>query len=151
MPNWCEDTITVEGPTEALNEFLAAAKSEVEEYGEVDVKTDLSLAKLYPIPSDADWYSWCITNWGTKWDVESCHAVISHDGENSRAIFETQTAWNPPLSAFHHISTLFPALEFHIVYDEPGMDFAGVQVIQDGEVISNEEYESSNDEEDEEE
>lgn len=45
-----------------------------------------------------DWYSWCIANWGTKWNA--CEVYISDN------LIEFQTAWNVPdgiLEAFAYI------------------------------------------------
>ena len=138
MPNWCANTIKVSGPKEDLEQFLEAAKSVVEEYGVNGIKTDLSLDKLYPIPDnllEGGWNNWRVQNWGTKWDVESCQADVTHLTNESLAIFETNSAWEPPLEAFRYISTLYPTLTFNTTYDEPGNDFAGVEVVKNGEVV----------------
>jgi hypothetical protein len=144
MPNWCGNKIKVSGPKVALDAFLAAAKGIVNEYGK-DEETDLSLEKLLPTPPELlnggdGWYTWRLRNWGTKWDISSCKAQIAES--ECEAVFDTDSAWNPPLAAFLEISLSFPLLEFEVQYDEPNMDEAGVEVTQNGEVTHWEKYSS---------
>ena len=53
----------------------------------------------------ANWYTWCSSNWGTKWNAYDL--VITND-QPKRLAFHFQTAWAPPtpvlakLIAEHH-------------------------------------------------
>lgn len=71
-----------------------------------------------------DWYSWAVNNYGTKWG-DYDHHYFDRDGENLSIGYET--AWGPFEDYFwERVSLMFPGLEFIIVYEECGMDFAGV-------------------------
>src|SRR5262249_25451691 len=58
-----------------------------------------------------DWYSWCIENWGTKWNA--CHTNIDHSTiqHNYLEIF-FNTAWSAPTPVFHKMREMFPKLTF---------------------------------------
>lgn len=129
MPNWCQNILTVSGPVEDVERFIESAKSPVD-------NTDLSFGRLMPIPDDQqdNWYKWCITNWGTKWDVD---AVIRDkieyevgDTTHLAVTYVFSSAWSPPVELF---STLlnngydeYDNLYFHLAYAESGMGFIGV-------------------------
>lgn len=86
-----------------------------------------------------NWYDWSIKNWGTKWDAGQAH----FDATPGRRIYEFSTAWGPPAEWARAASEQFPALEFSIEYEEPGMCFAGGLVVAEGAVLVDErrEYE----------
>lgn len=94
MPNWCINTLEVQGKSEDLDRFMTKLKSVR--------KDELSLFQaLIPMPSDynteptaifkdqsewteneklcfekyghKDWYSWCNANWGVKWDISDVY------------------------------------------------------------------------------
>ena len=48
MPNWCENTLTVEGAETDVQRFKQLAKPKA-----TQADVDLSLASLYPISTDA--------------------------------------------------------------------------------------------------
>lgn len=90
MPNWCMNTLEIQGPIEDVDKFMEKIKS-----AEPD-KLSLFNA-LIPMPAEysgepasmtkeekdwsdneklcfekyghKDWYSWCNANWGVKWDI----------------------------------------------------------------------------------
>jgi len=85
MPNWCENTLIVSGDKKQIKQFKEKAKGKKN-------KTDLSLNNFVPLSKELEnttapslkpnkklikkygadnWYEWCISNWGTKWDVEA--------------------------------------------------------------------------------
>ena len=48
----------------------------------------------------ATWYSWCIANWGTKWDM--------HINQSDEAILIIETAWSSPLAWFDKFVKTLP-------------------------------------------
>ena len=73
----------------------------------------------------------CMENinvWGTKWDVDEVTVLCEQD----ELTYVFQTAWSPPLEWLHHVGKLYPHLEFKLSYNEPGYDFRGQLVIENG-------------------
>ena len=71
----------------------------------------------------ANWYDFCVNEWGTKWDVGG-------NGQEAQDIpgglmLTFDSAWSPPIDAFN---TLVETQGFSIrsMYYEPGMAFAGI-------------------------
>ena len=146
MPNWCENTLEVSGPTADIKAFKEKAKKE-----EGENKTELSLAAFVPLPAELkdtrspaltpdkrlinlygfdNWYDWQIHNWGTKWDV---NATISSEKPRTLHYF-FDSAWSPPITWLEKVSAQFPTLKFKLKYDEPGMGFHGVAKAFEGHV-----------------
>jgi hypothetical protein len=42
------------------------------------------------------------------------------------------SAWNPPVAWLVKVARDFPALRFKLTYDEPGIGFAGVALVDQG-------------------
>jgi hypothetical protein len=142
MPNWCDNTFTVEGAEAVVQRFKQLAKPQA---GQVD--SDLSLARLYPIPAGVfqgdvgpeesqrygknTWYHWCIKHWGTKWDVQ---ATLRNESPDF-LVYRFQSAWSPPVAWLKKVARDFPRLRFTLIYDEPGMGFAGTAIADQGKLI----------------
>jgi hypothetical protein len=84
-----------------------------------------------------DWYHWCISAWGCKWDLGSgdnsvylCHEV----SRPTKVVYEFDTAWSHPREAFLKISTMFPELEFELCFQEGGCAFEGTFTCKNGTV-----------------
>jgi hypothetical protein len=94
-----------------------------------------------------DWYEWAVKNWGTKWD---CYDVTSWDitenGDNSSATIYYQTAWSPVTNAWETISKNYPSLEFFHEFADEGGGFVGNQLIQNGDIVEDNDYEWDSDE-----
>jgi hypothetical protein len=149
MPNWCENILTVSGPTEEVDRFIKDNLGEDSE--------SLAFSKAVPEPtyegyngSSHDktlsglptWYHWRIANWGTKWepdtdlDIERKTNVV--DGENFlTATYYFSTAWGPGDVWFEKVVGKYPKLRFSYVYGEPGNNFGGVIVALGGRVTGN--------------
>lgn len=131
MPNWCENTLWVDGEPKDIKRFRKEAKSK--EY-------DLTLSKLHPMPealkntdaesSKPNWYDWCIKNWGTKWDVEG--KLTWEDDDFLEFFFPS--AWSPPITWLKNVSQKYPSLNFRLKYYEPNMRFMGVASAENGKV-----------------
>ena len=147
MPNYCNNTLEVNGSYNDLNRFWNKNKflSENEENNSF-----LSFNKSHPLPQHKEneqdeWYNWRLKNWGTKWDA--CECSISEDitiEENLPKKCKTffyyfDTAWTPPVEWMNKVSTLFPKIQFTITYEEAGCDFWGKETYVNGELIDIEE------------
>lgn len=53
--------------------------------------------RAYEECGHASWYSWSISNWGTKWNAYSFEVI---DEDESRLEFRFDTAWSPPELVF---------------------------------------------------
>jgi len=141
MPNWCNNvlTLTHENPefikrAEAafiegkfLNEFIPVPKELVnpdttthggDKQQELDALRDIMIEK-YGYES---WYSFCVTEWGTKWDVGDGHG-INEVSENSLCVY-FDSAWSPPIAAYEKLSDLI-GFKVEAYYCEEGVGFCG--------------------------
>ena len=81
-------------------------------------------------------YSWENANWGCKWGASSPDL----QAEEPRFLqYSFDTPWGPPEPFLQKISEDWPALSFELDYEEPGMDFAGTLVCEEGQIVSHEE------------
>ena len=70
----------------------------------------------------ANWYDWCVNEWGTKWDVgDEGSATLNEDGSLSASF---NSAWAPPIEAYRMLEDL--GFEIKAYYFEGGMMFAGI-------------------------
>lgn len=133
MPNWCDNTLVINGEPERVTEFLEIIKSE-------DAVIDFDT--LVPMPSAlrgrkspddqgaVTWYEWSVENWGTKWNA--CDAYIDEEGKGD-AVILFQTAWSPPVPWIEKVIKYFPWLSFELWWEEGGMGFAGIMEASNGE------------------
>ena len=57
-----------------------------------------------------DWYSWCLKNWGTKWNA--CRTEINDNSDHGYAEITFDTAWDAPTPVLRMMVELFPKLTF---------------------------------------
>ena len=141
MPNWCNNTLTLEHENPAM---IARAKAAflngrlLDEF--IPVPTDLQIvagsvgdaveqAKLVEqtelnrvTHGYGNWYDFCVNEWGTKWDVGSDDGVLN-DIEGG-IIVSFDSAWAPPCAAYEKLTEM--GFKILAMYYEPGMCFAGV-------------------------
>lgn len=83
---------------------------------------------------DQRWYSWCVTNWGTKWGSYDCD--VSVDDQGVVTVFYN-TAWSPFDDEFFEVmSAQMPEATLLNTYQESGCDFYGGQLARNGECRS---------------
>jgi hypothetical protein len=70
----------------------------------------------------ANWYDYCVNEWGTKWDIEPYEPVSL--GEDGRLTMSFDSAWSPPIGAYEKLVDL--GFSIRAYYNECGMAFAGV-------------------------
>ena len=88
----------------------------------------------------SDWYSWCVDNWGTKWDINVNQIECSLSGETEKIDivdseefkglkhinFWFESAYNAPISAYNTLLLKKPNLKLTATYYEKGYWFCGV-------------------------
>jgi hypothetical protein len=139
MPNWCNNTLEVTGSVDAMDKWrIALANDE-------SIEPWLSFDKLLPMPKELEenegWYGWRVENWGCKWDISGRDNQEPHASEPEYCGYGFETPWGPPLELFNNISPDFPGVRFELAYYEEGMQFAGLFIFKDGEIIHKEEHE----------
>lgn len=166
MPNWCMNTLLVNGPVDDVQRLLETVESS---------DTALSLAKIVTPPEEivnsvspqrneeeaeklralygaVDWYSWNVSNWGTKWDVtatiyfdsvEHSHGYSTYKDKEIRVVgMNFDSAWSPPIPAIAELSRQFPKVSIYHSYDESGCDFSGYNMYRNGQCVEEKEFQS---------
>ena len=133
MPNWCMNTIAVshEDP-EMIQRFVTSLTEgklfeefipipqELRETVSPNKSSEQNIAALMDKYGYADWYGYCVGEWGTKWDVQG-EGIVSPDGKDIDGFFDS--AWSPPIGAYEKLAEL--GFEIEAYYYEPGMSFCG--------------------------
>ena len=73
----------------------------------------------------ANWYDWCVKNWGTKWNA---YGVGKWKGNE----ISFQTAWCPPVPVISKMSEIYPEVDFILEYADEGGGFLGWTTFQKG-------------------
>lgn len=121
MPNWCMNNITVSHKN----------KKKVQRFVDAYNKGGVC-QEFVPMPEGEDWYSWNISNWGTKWDFGKdehddpavMKKVVMESGTFYEVSISVNTAWSPPVDFYNHLTDL--GYNVHASYFEPGMAFCGI-------------------------
>ena len=132
MPNWCNNSIKLTHDDPAMIAKAAQALADgkfletfipipEELKGTTSPTIDSNPTVIYNGLEYRDWYSFCVNEWGTKWDVESYGATISQDGLTLQDGFDS--AWSPPIKAYERLKELGFTVE--ALYYEPGLSFCG--------------------------
>lgn len=117
MPNWCQNTALISAPKPVIDEIRAVM---------TDPDYDSRLLKwMRPMPEDQEdnWYDWCVSHWGTKWDITD--PVVLDDTEEDSITIGFETAWGPPIQAFRHWAQQDGGVTYRLAYVETGMAFTG--------------------------
>lgn len=113
MPNWCMNNLTVSH----------SDKNMVQKF--VDAWNSGSTCEHFiPTPEGADWYSWNVSNWGTKWDFGKGEHDDPATIEDGLVSITFQTAWSPPIQFYNYLVDLGYGVD--ATYFEPGMGFCGI-------------------------
>jgi hypothetical protein len=136
MPNWCSNKVTfthndpakIQRAADAYNrgelfkEFAPCPQELIDTpamSGVETAQTDSNLEKH----GRPDWYSWCLANWGTKWDINTNGDTA--EVEDGQLVVELwfDTAWSPPIGFYNKMEAL--GFKVDAFYYEPGMGFCG--------------------------
>ena len=142
MPNWCNNTLSIQGPTDTLKPLwdeanregsglLNAMKPMPQELADTTSPTPKEGQAGYKGPQPViegcdNWYDWRVANWGCKWDVdtEGLEYVANGDGTASIAGW-FDSPWAPPIEAYNTFLDDMANCTLESFYEEGGMDFAG--------------------------
>jgi|TARA_B110000977_G_scaffold22022_1_gene26543 hypothetical protein len=142
MPNWCSNSITIQGPTETLKPLWEEANREGSGLlNAIKPMPDALEGTTSPAPKEGtpqplvdghdNWYAWRLENWGTKWDidVEEAGLEFTDNGDGTASISGGfQSAWAPPIEAYNTFLDDMDGCSLVADYHEPGMDFCGEYV-----------------------
>tara|TARA_B110000977_G_scaffold82948_1_gene110841 strand:- start:81 stop:590 length:510 start_codon:yes stop_codon:yes gene_type:complete len=114
MPNWCSNSLTIKGDASTL----VALKEIIESDGE---------GLLEAIKPIGDWeYDTAVAKWGTKWDISTEGLEYTDNGDGTAEITGWfDSAWAPPIEAFHTLSQDWDSCYIELFYEEGGMCFVG--------------------------
>lgn len=124
MPSVLENTLS---PHQNPDEFVARVnKKNGTNYLSLigvtfsDIKWDADLAKqilqnlkAFEETSYYNWYDWCSTKWGVKWDAKDCN--LKELSDFNTIIFCFDTAWDTPEQFVRELSKLYPSATFEMV------------------------------------
>jgi len=144
MPNWCNNYLVLEHEDPAmitrakkaycdgklLEEFCPVPASlhivagrVGDDSDEAQIKLEEDTARNLEVHGYANWYDYCVNEWGTKWDVGGDDGMITEDGPNAlRMSFDS--AWAPPTAAMEKFMDL--GFKVKLIYYESGMGFCGL-------------------------
>lgn len=141
MPNWCNNTVEIRHEDPAMLERVRTA-----------FNNGALLAEFIPVPEElqitagrtnnpdenqkivnaeesnrqkygySNWYDFCVSEWGTKWDIGGDGAV-PHDIDGG-LMLSFDSAWSPPIAAYEKLTEM--GFQIRAFYHESGMCFAGI-------------------------
>jgi len=122
MPNWCNNSVTISGPTETIRQLWDDAQTA---HTDKDGKPVFGLLEaMAPI---GNWdYGTALETWGTKWDISDEGLEFFDNGDGTACISGWfDSAWSPPIGAYEKFLDDMDNCSLEASYYEPGMDFAG--------------------------
>ena len=135
MPNWCDNQITITGPSSVIDKIEKIVKEEKDAGGllnffhpmpkglEDTTSPSSSADKPQPMIEGFDnWYDWRCENWSTKWDVNEFYGV---DRQGDTISFAFSSAWSPPIGAYEKFLDKNEDCSLKAYYYEGGCDFMG--------------------------
>lgn len=116
MPNWCQNSVTISGSKEQVDEFEQfLVQNDGKDWFDFFNPTPEELKTV----DAAAWYEWNIENWGTKWN---CNAQDWVREENTIS-FWFDSAWGPPIALYEFAENV--GFTVYGQYHEEGMQFVG--------------------------
>lgn len=152
MPNWCSNTVLIQGDHDSIQEVIDALEQDGRKFDfnaiikmpdalvggtapERDIEKAEENIKLY---GASDWYNWANENWGTKWNVDADRHDVDHTVmlNGLRTVTYTfETAWAPPTPVYEVLAARFPNTNIYACWDEPGVGFSGYVMYRDGKLL----------------
>ena len=151
MPNWCDNQITITGPSSVIDkiEKIVNEESNNAENGLLQffhpMPKELLETEAGPLAKTKkekqarqerklkfgaeNWYDWRVNNWGTKWEVCEFYGVDKQPDAligDSTITFAFSSAWSPPIGAYEKFLENNPDCFIRAYYYEGGCDFMGL-------------------------
>lgn len=145
MPNWCNNTVEINHPDKAKLYALVEAINEGKFCDHViPVPEDLKIVAGCVGADDnpeqqelvrktmenvekygaGNWYDFCTSRWGTKWDVDAYDKVEYDDQHDKHGItFGFDSAWSPPIGVYEEL--VEQGFSVRAYYYESGMAYCG--------------------------
>ena len=130
MPNWCSNGVRIRHNDPMKIKLLKDACLEEgfcdfaipcpQELKDAVANSDVNKPLLEKY-GYSNWYDFCTSNWGTKWDVQFDSCEVSDDGLELTGSFES--AWAPPTGCYEAL--VDEGYDVVAYYNEPGMCFVG--------------------------
>lgn len=114
MPNWCDNTVKIEGPVDKIYDLAKA------------MERDEMLSHMAPLPTKEWHYGTAVDVWGTKWGTGTSDGYMDYSVEDGVISASFQTAWSPPTRAYDTYLMENPDVDIYATYYEGGSDFAGI-------------------------
>lgn len=118
MPNWCHNTVKISHTDPAKLEELVQA-----------IRDGKFCQSVIPVPQELTdngsngWYDFCVSHWGTKWDIDPESADCYEEDGVKHLCAEFQSAWTPPLGIYEALRSQGFGVEAD--YYEPDAGFMG--------------------------
>ena len=140
MPNWCENILEVTGPPAEVKRFRRETRGQDELDFETILPTPPEMLNTTSNTGMPEWYNWRTSSagWGTKWGVD----IDGLDEAEGEVVYRFESAWSPPEAIVFQLGAMYPALRFSLVYAEGGNCFAGSLVIDQGELVEDQDFDS---------
>jgi hypothetical protein len=154
MPNWCSNTLTISHKDKTmmkrvvrgynrnglLREFIPIPKELTDTVsGTVGSKESYEqrlLEEKQKLNREffgyTDWYSFCVAEWGTKWDIghgDGYEKLTLKDIKNNTVRIGFDSAWSPPIEAYQKLCDM--GFSIRAMFYEGGCCFCGIW--EDGE------------------
>lgn len=133
MANWCYNNLNITGDKEIIAPLIEKIK-------EIETSKTGLFESLVGIDDSGEGHmkdrlQLNVNGWGTKWDVLGHSINPSYDETCIELSFDT--AWSPPVGFCQMLTKLY-GVKCEIHYEEPGNDFCGMSIIEDGEITKEE-------------
>jgi hypothetical protein len=141
MPNWCSNSIVIEGDKDKIKKIkdvLLSMDKTTTETGifETLVGRDENITEEEF--QKGGWYYHNINRYGCKWDIGWDDSNVDTDSDDCITM-SPQTAWSPP-EGFCRLLAEQYGVNVNLEYSEPGCDFAGRLFVTPTSELENETY-----------
>lgn len=157
MPNWCTTLIELKGNSESIMKLLSSissgsniidgpsqtsgdASTSDSKYRAIDFNKiikqpdylyqgDISKNEEEIYGRANTWWTWCIDNWGTKWNARNSIAGFCNKEGVNTYVITFDTAWACPTKVIGRMALLHKDIDFAVCWWEEGGQFDWFEII----------------------